>query len=593
MTVASATVTVLLLLPVSACGPRLVVPEKTKPLYQVRPATWFEELSDAARVSPDGRWGLYGSGPRRRLVDLRSGAGDVSALRGPFATVENVTFSANGQLVRLASSGGTRGWFAEASNTPLPIPPDAVPVWSRQGRGLAFFRATARSEGVTIDGRQVPFPGHLLALKWLPDEKTLAALTRADDYTAVLSTLEADTGQVREVAAGLDAEVFPGQFAVTRDGRHAILALASGGSPDAAARHDPMADRDLDLWAIDLSTGEKTVVVTQPGDDFAPNIIGDDLVWTHADVRPSVVVVPSAGGEAREVVERGELPYWSADGRQLGFTVGGWRLRDMALPLDAHVIDLNDRAVSTSAPRPLSTGFHEDFTPAWSPDGRWLAFHSHRSPTPVPAYLSPGSTDDVWMARTTDPRGTERRLTDFGHEAGMADWAPDGRRLAFVSYEKAKPETLQTWIVTIDPDTGARLGATRLALPLGIRSTETIAWSPDGATLAIESKTEDAERHALWLLTLASGQATRLTEHPTATFGGIDWTPDGKTVVYGALAAERMQVFALDIAGGAPRQLTSSEASVFLPQVSPDGRWIAATTMRHVRRILRRPLRLP
>lgn len=106
---------------------------------------------------------MYGGGRRLRVIDLQSGEGDPSVLRGPFEVVENLAFDSNGRLVCLASSSGTRGWFAEGSDTPLPIPPDAMPVWSPQRRRLTFFRSGARGDGVTIDGRQVPFPGHLLA----------------------------------------------------------------------------------------------------------------------------------------------------------------------------------------------------------------------------------------------------------------------------------------------------------------------------------------------------------------------------------------------------------------------------------------------
>jgi Tol biopolymer transport system component len=170
----------------------------------------------------------------------------------------------------------------------------------------------------------------------------------------------------------------------------------------------------------------------------------------------------------------------------------------------------------------------------------------------------------------------------------MADWAPDGRRLAFVTYDKAAPKSLLTRIVSIDPATGRATGTTTLGLPQGVVSTETIAWSPDGATLAVESKGE-GDRRALWLLEARGGAGRRLHEYASATFGGVDFTPDGRRLVFGALADGRMQIHALDLETRDVVQLTRDPDGAFLPQVSPDGRWVAATSIRHVRQVTRRP----
>lgn len=184
---------------------------------------------------------------------------------------------------------------------------------------------------------------------------------------------------------------------------------------------------------------------------------------------------------------------------------------------------------------------------------------------------------------------SERRLTDFGHEAGMADWAPDGRRLAFVSQKPDSPGVLTTWILGFDADRGTLTSARPLTLPDGVSGTETIAWSPDGTSLAIEAST-DPERpgaRTLWIVPVDGGQARRVLDYQSVTFGGVDWSPDGRALIYGALVGERMQVFAADVRTGEARQLTSDPAaSLFLPQVSPDGRWIAATATRHVRRVV-------
>jgi Tol biopolymer transport system component len=116
------------------------------------------------------------------------------------------------------------------------------------------------------------------------------------------------------------------------------------------------------------------------------------------------------------------------------------------------------------------------------------------------------------------------------------------------------------------------------------------AWSPVGEEIAVEEAlTED--RHALWIVHTDRSSARRLVEYPMTTYGGLDWTPDGKTLVYSALADGRMQLFSIPAAGGESRQLTKDSANLLHPQVSPDGRFIAATRLIHRKEIWR--VRLP
>ena len=74
-----------------------------------------------------------------------------------------------------------------------------------------------------------------------------------------------------------------------------------------------------------------------------------------------------------------------------------------------------------SAPaRPLTTG-HLDSAPAFSPDGRWLAYLS----------AEPAGRPQLWLLPTAG--GAGRRLTDHHLGAGTPVWSPDSRRLAYVA----------------------------------------------------------------------------------------------------------------------------------------------------------------
>jgi dipeptidyl aminopeptidase/acylaminoacyl peptidase len=110
------------------------------------------------------------------------------------------------------------------------------------------------------------------------------------------------------------------------------------------------------------------------------------------------------------------VPAVSPDGRMAVLAVGRpdleadeYRSQLWAVPTDG----------SASA-RPLTSG-HRDTAPAFSPDGRWLAYLS----------AEPGGRPQLWLLPTAG--GAPRRLTDHHLGAGAPVWAPDSRQLAYAA----------------------------------------------------------------------------------------------------------------------------------------------------------------
>jgi Tol biopolymer transport system component len=149
--------------------------------------------------------------------------------------------------------------------------------------------------------------------------------------------------------------------------------------------------------------------------------------------------------------------------------------------------------------------------------------------------------------------------------------------LIFDSWDRnGVPRFAKPWIITIDPITGRSLGATRLPLPEGVAGIAGEAWSPRNAEIALIERIDDVRR-ALWLSHPDGSGARKLVEFSSYTLGGVAWTPDGKELLYGALANDRMQIFAIARTGGVPRQLTHGDVNMMHPSVSPDGRLVAAS----------------
>ncbi len=562
------------------------------------PSAWFEAAYSESAVTRDGR----------RLFSTLRGRGRVQSLGAstedearPFGGVEQVSsataFARDGFVVR-GVRRGELSWYIVDGKDPrrVDLPQDALPRWDSTGMRVAFVRRGegasvlhVRGAGTDLERR---LGGPARGLTWSDDGRLIFVAVQGTDGATSLVAYTVE-GERRTIAEGLDATPFFSSIAYAASPPRVIMALASGARPVAAARHEPLAPRDLDLYAIDVERGVVRLVIDDPGDDFSPTVGGGHLYWTRNEVVQQVVGVPIRGGPARRLADDAQLPRWDPAGSRLAFTVGPWRLADMALNLDAFVAGVE--ADGTLGPaEPLVAGYHEDFTPAWSPDGRWLAYHSHRSREPVHYYSADGSTDDVYLRRAASSVGVEVRLTDFGSEVGAADWSADSRQLGFVSHERGTAEAPAVpWVLTIDRESGRVLETRRLPLPEGAKSAESLAFAPAGEELAILAAGEDG-RKGVWLQESPGGGARRIASFEATTFGGLDWMPSGEGIVFSALAGARMGLWAVDrnpAGWGAARLIASEpEADLLHPQVSPDGKTIAASRVHWRKSLLRLPL---
>ena len=105
-----------------------------------------------------------------------------------------------------------------------------------------------------------------------------------------------------------------------------------------------------------------------------------------------------------------------------------------------------------------------------------------------------------------------------------------------------------------------------------------------------ERRGRGGESRNLWIVDSSGAHGQKLLEYKGSTENGLDWTPDGKLIVYSGLAAGRAQLFAVPRAGGEPRQLSHDPGNLMHPRVSPDGRWLACTRRSQSQQIWRRPL---
>jgi TolB protein len=141
-------------------------------------------------------------------------------------------------------------------------------------------------------------------------------------------------------------------------------------------------------------------------------------------------------------------------------------------------------------------------------------------------------------------------------------WSPDGRKLAYVSFEKGNSA-----IYLQDVATGAR---ELISSGAGINGAP--AFSPDGRKLALTlSRTGNPEIN---IRDMATGRTEQITQHWAIDTEPV-WSPDGRHVYFTSDRGGRPQIYRVPPAGGTPERVTLVGDYNARASISPDGRRIA------------------
>lgn len=218
-------------------------------------------------------------------------------------------------------------------------------------------------------------------------------------------------------------------------------------------------------------------------------------------------------------------------------------------------VDIYIKQIGTEKPLQLTHDFGFNFFPAWSPDGRYIAF-AHRSRTgPAGIYLVPTLG------------GPPRKLLDLPNAQGckpILGWSPDGRFLTFSdkSFSSAPCSVYQLKL-----DDLKVLKVTTPPLPsVGDGSAQ---YSPDGKTIAFVRDTKEA--HDIYLMPATGGDCHRLT-FDNRLILGLAWTPDSRDIIFSSnRGGANMGLWRIPASGGTPERLTVGSDGAYGPAISLRG----------------------
>jgi Tol biopolymer transport system component len=420
------------------------------------------------------------------------------------------------------------------------------PSWSPDGREIVvstvtFDEVASRSgrgelwaiEVASGSKRRIETPGDAVQPRWSPRGHRIAFWSVSNAGQRDVFTVAASGGTVVPVTTDAAIDWDP---VWSPDGRQLTFGSDRGGT--------------MNLWRVPIdeasgtATGPPAPLSVPSGWAGHASLAADGrtLAYASRDVRTTLVRAPLDPARGRvsgppAVVLRGSLELrdqaLSPDGEWIAFTTGGRE--------DVFVV----RADGTGF-RQLTDDAFRDRGPAWSPDGRRLAFYSNR--------------EGDYQAFTIERDGSGlKRVSEVPDGLTYLAWSPDGSELA-----TCVGQDQGAWRIDLRQPVGAA-AARRLPPIDGTHALCARSWSPDGTSLAGIAIDSAGVWRGVYVLALASGSYRRLGDQRG---NEVLWLDAGRLVV----GTGRGDIEVVDARSGEARLLARGQN----PSVSRDGRWLTS-----------------
>jgi dipeptidyl aminopeptidase/acylaminoacyl peptidase len=228
-------------------------------------------------------------------------------------------------------------------------------------------------------------------------------------------------------------------------------------------------------------------------------------------------------------------------------------------------------------------------SPVISPDGRFVAYTVRETNWDENAFET-----EIWLAALADAKpGTEgsRQLTRAKKSSSAPAWSPDGRRLAFIS---DRTDKRQIYVINIEGGEAEPITTdAKESAPEGVTN---LAWSRDGKTIAFTAQDpkpealkdrdkkygefsvvdQDHRMTHLHVVDPVSKTVRRLTDG-AFTVGSFEWSPDGSQIAFDhrinddPSSGGTTDISIVRVADGSVRKLVTQEGPDGSPKWSPDG----------------------
>jgi Tol biopolymer transport system component len=409
--------------------------------------------------------------------------------------------------------------------------PERWPSWSPDGRQIAFVRRGEVFLVSALGGGERKVAESLGRAVWTPDGSALLVTLRSSRYARSIFLVLLATGEKRRLTFPPDRSAGDVDMAVSPDGR----TLAFYRTPH---------QQGGDLYAVPIAGGEARRLT-----DESRGIMG--LTWTP-DGRELVFASRRTGW-----FRLWRIPVWPAGSSTTAKLVEGagddarypWISRPakggpVRLAYERHTRNFDIRRAEITrpdgAPRgslklsvPLIASTRADYTPAFSPDGRKIAFVSDRS-----------GARELWVCEADGSNAV--KLTPFaGPDVILPRWSPYGERLVF-SALTGSDGNFESYIIASGGGTPQRIehpNGLSMAHPIFSRDERWLYFIPGPLEEAVQA----------WKMPASGGAAVQITRKDASR---PEESPDGKMLYYGKFGTTGL--WSIPVEGGEERQVLDS-----------------------------------
>jgi dipeptidyl aminopeptidase/acylaminoacyl peptidase len=310
---------------------------------------------------------------------------------------------------------------------------------------------------------------------------------------------------------------------------------------------------DTDVWMVSWDGTRQVRVTSTPDGESRPRWSPDNRFLSFVSSRqgtkhPQVWILDRAGGEAVKVtdVKGGVADYaWSPDSSRLVLVV------DDPDPTDPPEEPETAKGDPPKTPKPL-------------------VIDRYYFKADVGGYLR-GQRSHLYLFDVASRKA--ERLTAGAFDEDSPAWSPDGRRIAFIrrhgdgDVDKAPNRDL----FVVDARAGAQ--PTRLTTTTADERGR-VSWSPDGSTIAYllgeEPKYSAYDQHRLAVVPSTGGPARTLTDALDRPIADALWSPDGRSLTLVVVDDRTQRVARVPLAGGAVHDVLSGPRVVTSLSKGPD-----------------------